>query len=392
MRHPILLVVGVLLVCSTAMPAAGQDEGTPVLRVRALKAERLAALPQAAAAAKGPKTVVVDCTKKNSSISDALAKNTGPLVIEIHGICKENVLVERNDLTLRGVDPASDGIQGVIADPQPAALVIAYANRILLENMFVADSPGTGVTARYSIVDMRNCRIANNGGNGLQISASSGLTGTELVVSNNAGIGINSQRGGYVTCLGCRLEGNRTAASVRLGGFMTLLDTVVSGGTDGTVYAGITATDGGSYIDLDCVNGDSTTYPFCSVNVTGSAAYAYGGGQAHLIGVGPFTGRLWARDGGWVGVYGGQQTLPGTSINRIGESSRLTTGGTPAANGNPGLTKLGTTQLEIFSRASLYDATELLTTLTCTSGSDAWSDIPYLAAQVIGCTNVPKKP
>jgi hypothetical protein len=382
MRRPILLAAVVLLVCSVSTPAAGQDERTPVSRLKALKAERLAARPQATAAAIAEKTVAVNCAK-HDSISAALAKNTGPLVIELRGVCKENVLIERNDVTLRGADPASDGIQGVTADPQPiAALQLSYANRILLENMFVADSPGFGVRAIFSVVEMRNCRIARNGGNGIQINSSSGLTGTGLVVLQNTGAGITSQRGGFVSCLGCRLEDNHPAAQSRLGGFMTLLDTVVSGNQ------GIRASEPGSYIDVDCVTVVST-YP-CSVNVQRSAAQAFSGGQANLWGVGAFTGAVSASEGGWVGVYGGQQTLPvGIIANQISDSARLTT---DMAEDSGPTTKLANTHLSIFARAALYDATELLGTLTCDSGADAWSDTPYPAAQVGTCKNVPTTP
>jgi hypothetical protein len=384
MRRPILLAAVVLLVCSVSTPAAGQDERTPVSRLRALKAELLAAHPQATAAAIAEKTVAVNCAK-HGSISAALASNPGPppLVIELRGICKENVLIERNDVTLRGADPASDGIQGVTADPQPiAALLLSYANRILLENMFVADSPGAGVGALFSAVDMRNCRIASNGGPGIHISASSVLTGTLLVVSQNTGAGINSQRMGRVICTGCRLEDNHPAATSQFGGFMTLWDTKVSGAQ------GIRAGGPGSYIDVDCVTVVSA-YP-CSVNVQKSAAQAFSGGQATLWGVGAFTGAVSASEGGWVGVYGGEQTLPaGIIANQISDSARLTA---DMAEDSGPTTKLANTHLSIFARAALYDATELLGTLTCDSGADAWSDTPYPAAQVATCKNVPTTP
>ena len=376
MRRPVLLVVGVLLACSAAVPLAAQDESAPVSRLRAIKAERLAEHAQATASAIAAKTVVVDCAK-GGSISAAMAKNTGPLVIELRGTCKENVRIERSDLTLRGADPAIDGIQGVTTDPLPdAALGLWYANRILLENMFVTNSPSAGVGAWYSAVEMRNCRIANNGGSGVHISLSS-LTGTALAVSQNGGAGINSQRVGRVICLGCRLEGNHPAATSRTGGFMTLWDTVVSGNQ------GIVAWDGGSYIDVDCLTAGSD-YP-CSVDVLGNAIQASSGGMAGLWGVGAFTGRISA-SGGFVDVYGGQQTLPAGSTNQISRSALLTTG-VAEAGGPP--TTLGTTRLDRFARAILDNETELSGTLTCSSGADAWSDRWYPEAQVIGCKNVP---
>ena len=386
MRRPILLVVGVLLVCLAAMPAAGQDESTRALRLKALKAERLATLPQAAAAAIAAKTVVVDCAK-GGSISAALANNTGPLVIKLRGTCRENVRIERNDLTLRGTDPARDGIQGVAANPQPnAALELWYSNRVVLENLFVTDSPTSGVGAWFSALEMRNCRIERNGGAGIHISAASGLTGTELVVSSSANVGIHSLRQGYVTCTGCRLENPSVdtvsfwgIAASSSGGVMTLWDTVVSG------PGGIAAFDAGSYIDVDCVNVVSN-YP-CSINNTqGSVARAYSGGIAALWGVGAFTGLLNA-NGGEVAVYGGQQTRPDARPNRVSDFGRLTTG--MAEDGGP-TTTLGNTVLNRFAHAMLWDGTLLSETLVCGSGSDAWSDTPYPAAQVIGCANVPK--
>lgn len=380
MRHPILLAVAILLICSAATPAAGQDERTPASRLRALKAERVAARPQAAPAAVSGKTVSVNCAK-GESISAALSKNTGPLVIELRGTCRENVLIERSDVTLRGANPASDGIQGVTAVPQPdAALAIYYANRIHLENLFVADSPGAGVGAWYSMLQMLNCRIARNGGIGIHISVSS-LDGTELVVSENASAGINSQREGRVICLGCRLVDNVPAATAQTDGFMTLWDTEVSGNQ------GIRAFGAGSYIDVDCFTAVST-YP-CSINVQRNAIQAFSGGEAGLWGVGAFNGAVTASGGGLVGVYSSQQTLPVGRINGIDDSARLTTGrvdvGEPAAI-------LGTTHLGIFARASLYDATELPGNLMCDSTADAWSDTAYPAAKVGTCKSVPTTP
>jgi hypothetical protein len=378
MRRPILVVVVVLLVCSVAMPVAGQDESTPLSRLRALKAERLGALPKAAAAAIAAKTVVVDCARRET-LAAAMAKNAGPLVIELRGTCRENVRIERNDLTLRGADPAADGIQGVTAEP---AVDLHHANRVLLEKLFVADSPGIGVGAWFSEVEMRNCRIAGNGGSGIHASASSSLTGTELEVSPNGGRGILSYRGAFVSCTGCRLDGGDHFAAVSLdGGFMTLWNTVVAG------QRGISALGPGSYIDVDCFN--VVSVHDCSVDVTGPAARAVSGGDAALIDVGEFRGPVSAYSGGEVGVLGGEQTLPAGLFNEISDSAQLSTGAWEA--GAPG-TVLANTHLSRFARAFLRDATVLSGTLTCESGADAWSDTPQPAARVVNCPNVPTLP
>jgi len=353
-----------------------QDEGMARPRL-----ERIVPPSAAGAATTAAKTVLVDCAK-GGSISAALAKNTGPLVIEVRGICRENVRIERDDLTIRGANPASDGIRGVTADPQTAAaLELYYANRTRLENFSVSDSPGAGVGAWWSQLVMLNCRIERNGYTGIIISATSALTGKELVVSSNWR-GISCQRGGWVQCTGCTLEGNANwAATSLLGGDMTLLDTVVSGGR------GIWARDAGSYVDVDCGSVVSS-YP-CSIHVSGDAASAGSGGIAYLYVVGQFTGRVQAANGGRVYVYEGQQN-PGTYLpNNIWNSGWLETG---IALSGGSATTLGRTILWNFAHAILENATQLLDTLECETGSDAWSDTPYPKAQVLNCVNVPTIP
>jgi hypothetical protein len=162
---------------------------------------------------------------------------------------------------------------------------------------------------------------------------------------------------------------------------MTLLDTVVSGGR------GIWARGPGSYVDVDCGSVVSS-YP-CSIHVSGDAASAGSGGIAYLYVVGQFTGRVQAANGGRVYVYEGQQN-PGTYLpNNIWNSGWLETG---IALSGGSATTLGRTILWNFAHAILENATQLLDTLECETGSDAWSDTPYPKAQVLHCVNVPTIP
>ena len=64
------------------------------------------------AAAQTTVTVKVDCTK-GGSINKALDqnKNARSLILEIGGMCTENVIVTRDRVTLRGINPSIDGIQ-----------------------------------------------------------------------------------------------------------------------------------------------------------------------------------------------------------------------------------------------------------------------------------------
>jgi len=365
-----------LLLCPPAMPVAGQDDAGPRARLKALEAERLFALSPAAAPTAPAKTVVVNCAK-GGRISTALANNDGPLVIEVRGICPENLRIERNDLTLRGRDPARDGVQGVAADPQPSALEFYHANRISLENISVSDGPGRGIGAWYSDLTMTNCRVERNGSTGVHVSAASGLTGSGLVVSHNHGSGILSQRQALTQCLDSRLDGNTGFAGYAAWNGVLILGAQISG------EKGILACCG-AYVEVYCEDGASES--LCGLDATDTAvSVGDRGGTANLYGVGPFSGRVMAWSGGSVGIWGGQQSLPVGVSNVLSDSARLSTG---AWEGGPP-TSLAETNLNLFSRAGLLDGTVLQGTLRCHSGSDAWSDTPYPAGKAIDCAHVP---
>jgi len=371
-------VLGALLGLA-ATPLAGQDEASPRARWQALRAERLSAFPPAAVATTPAKTVLVDCTK-GARISDALAQNAGPLVVKVRGICRENLRIERNDVTLRGRDPATDGVQGVAADPQPSALEFYHANRISLENISISDSPGQGIGAWYSDLTMTNCRVERNGATGMLISAASGLNATGVVVSQNHSSlfgGIHAQRQALVQCVDCRLEGNVPFAAFARFNAVLILGGKVSGGK------GI-AVSSGAYGEVYCEG--ASVESECGIDVTDVAVDAEGeGSTAALYGVRPFTGRLNAWSGGRVDIWGAEQILPPGSTNDFAQSAWLST----YAGEGGAATSLGATRLDVFSRAALWAGTVLQDYLSCGNGSDAWSDSPYPAAQVSGCEHVP---
>jgi hypothetical protein len=366
MKPSMLRVGAALLLCLAATSATSQEETSPLARLEALKAERLSTVPQATVSTTPAKSVVVNCAK-GDSISAALAKNTGPLVIEVRGICQENVWIERSDVTLHGLDPASDGIRGVAP---PAAIEINYARRVKLVNISVTDSPLRGIVARYSDVAIGNCWVIRNVGTGV-LGVNAFVSGSELLASNNGGDGIRSDFAGYFVCEGCRLTDNGAfAARSREGGVMDIYDSVISGNSG--VGAGL-----GGRVDVTC-SGLETSYP-CSLEASGNAASAWVGSLARLW-VPRFTGVIGATDNSEVQIWGGEQTTSNGAVNWVG--GRLTTGPWGAAN-----TRLGTTNLFAFSRGVLY-GTELLGTLTCDSGADAWSDTLYPASKVSGCAHV----
>lgn len=97
----------------------------------------LLAFGASAAIAQTTATVNVDCSK-GKSINKALDqhKNAQSLIVEIEGMRHENVVVTRDSVTLRGANPATDGIQAVANATQiDAALWVRGAHQVVDENL-----------------------------------------------------------------------------------------------------------------------------------------------------------------------------------------------------------------------------------------------------------------
>ncbi len=386
MKHTMLRVGAALLLCLAATHVTSQDASSPLAHLKALRAERLSALPQAAVSTTPAKIVYVYCAK-GGSISAALAKNIGPLVIEVRGICAENVRIERGDVTLHGLDPASDGIRGVVTDPQPfAAVELHYANRTRIENIAIVDSPSGGLLATsFTDVVMQNCRIEGNSKSGVYATGPSVIQMNGSVVSRNSFFGLSAFGGGYLSCVGCVVEDNARFAARCDGAASSLVlgDSIVSG-TGGVFVSGCKD----AYVD--CVN-YGTGHP-CRLSVrpgTGSAkgqAVLVGSGEVYLLGV-PLTGFLAAFYGSTVYLDTVQQTET-TRANSFDSGSTLVTSVSwwPDAPESA----LLDTNVGVFSHAVLEAGTRLDGTLTCHSGGDAWADASVnTTGKVSGCEHVP---
>lgn len=398
----VLVAVGWAHGGSAAPPAVlGIDE--PELDVpleapatpRARKAELLARAESLRAAAPAkpatPATpAVVNCAN-GDSLQKAIEKSPDEATIEVRGLCNENVRIEGRRLTLRGADPAADGIRGVAADPPAtAALEVWYSGLVHLENLSIRHSGGIGLGLWYSGAEVRNCDVTGNATIGLHVSSGSFLDGTELEISGNGRQGLNVQRNALAFCRGCRLENNATWAAVaNFGGLLSVLDGVITGGR------GIQALNG-SYADIDCVSEDNP-YP-CSLNVTAVAAFAINNSTAATWGAGPFAGQLAAFDRGEIYVYGAQQTSTGVGPtgnprpNFFDYSSTLVVEPHFDAAGVGHQSQLaGSTHINTFSRALLIDGSAINGTLSCASAGDAWADagVTVSGAAISGCEHVP---
>lgn len=109
---------------------------------------------------KGPpeKTVTVDCSK-GKTIANALQAAAESLVIEIRGICDEDVYLNRSDVTLRGSDPNVDGIRGVKpADVPGGVLTVERANNVVIENLGILDGLRDGLL----LLDVGSVQVLNS--------------------------------------------------------------------------------------------------------------------------------------------------------------------------------------------------------------------------------------
>src|SRR5688572_12526718 len=133
-----------------------------------------ATAPSAAAQAPAA-TEKVDCSK-GESINKALSKHqgAGSLVVELTGMCQENVVVTRDRVTLRGTDPATDGIQAVgNVEQTDAAVWVRSAQLVTLENLKLTGG-FTGLLATDTNVPFLlviNCRLDGNVQWGAQLEA-----------------------------------------------------------------------------------------------------------------------------------------------------------------------------------------------------------------------------
>jgi hypothetical protein len=191
----------------------------------------------AAAAAYGkdnPKTIQVDCGK-GQSLNAALNDAAAMLVVEFSGVCAEDVLIARGNVTLRGTEAGAT----IAGAPSPAlaapAVAVRSATAVVLKDFAVHDGDRRGIDVREassvtidgvvsngnfsdglfvgqgSSVFIRNSSFANNGGDGIGVWQSSTVAfeGTITLNGNQrAGLLLSGGSEGSVTFFGGHVTAN----------------------------------------------------------------------------------------------------------------------------------------------------------------------------------------
>jgi hypothetical protein len=352
-----------------------------------MKSEAMAQLAQKrvpAVAAKKP--ITVDCAK-GDSVQEAIDNHSGTIVVEVRGLCIENVSIENRNVTLHGLSAANDGLQSPNTSP---ALLVNDSNDTRVENLSLSNNPGAALQILDSFVVLTNCVANNNntatgpGSTAIIASTDSFLDATNLTMANNQRNAVAVQRGANFFCHGCDFTNNvGFAATASRGGLLSLLSSTV------TQRFGIRATIE-AYADIDCIS-EVSAHP-CSMQATGRAAQAFGGAVAYLYGAGDFTGQVDASDRAVIGVYGARQLAtgqPGLGPSRNVVSSFGRMYAVAAFDVVPALSSriLGTDATN-FGRILVTDDTEVAGTIQCSSAGDAWLDPTVVAApgaSVTGC-------
>jgi len=173
------------------------------------------------------RTVRVDCSTGHS-INKAFNrhKNADALIIEIDGICDENVLVQRDNVTLSGINPdeygePTDGIQAVSTDPDAppnfgATLLIRDVLNVTVENLKL-----TGGAVGLRIVDsgsgpllrifVKNCSLEENTNRGLTLARTVAQFEHTVIAENSQGA-IATNRSNFF-CEHCLIEGTLLGTS-----------------------------------------------------------------------------------------------------------------------------------------------------------------------------------
>ena len=132
-------------------------------------------------------TKVIDCAAGNSIQYQIDTRNPEKsLTLLIRGICSQNVLVNRDDVTLAGESPlAADKVAGTIT--------ILGAKRVLIRNLTVSSPNGVGIEAiENAALKIEDSKIENNGTDGVFVRSGAHATIRRTSLSHNGQAGAST--------------------------------------------------------------------------------------------------------------------------------------------------------------------------------------------------------
>ncbi len=174
------------------------------------------------------KTVEVDCSN-GQTIGKALERGNEdkPLMVVVQGICSENVVIDRDDVTLRG-EKKGDGVTGL--NPTKDTILIDVARRVVIDNLTVIGGKNGIVGARGASFTVQDSTIQNSAGppssngDGIKVVRNSQALIHKNVIENHPVYGISVGTGSNATITANEIRnsgdsgiGVSQAASARIG-------------------------------------------------------------------------------------------------------------------------------------------------------------------------------
>jgi nitrous oxidase accessory protein NosD len=149
------------------------------------------------------KTIEVECTK-GETIARALRKGNEdkPLVVVVRGICSENVVIDRDDVTLQG-NTSGDGVTGL--DPTKDTILIDGARRVVIDDLIVTGGKNGITGTRGASFAVKNSTIQNSAGtpssngNGIDVRQNSQALVHNNLIENHPVYGISVNGGSNAT-------------------------------------------------------------------------------------------------------------------------------------------------------------------------------------------------
>lgn len=326
-------------------------------------------------------TVKVKCSS-GQSINTALKQhpNAKSLIVEIEGMCSENVIVTRDNVTLRGTSPASDGIQAIASTtPTDVGLWVRGAHQVNIENLKLTGGFAGLLATEVSTTNLEivNCRLEGNRAHGALLEyALIEAEDTVFASNGNVNAGVFSSRLACTRCtfsdpLGNGALGTRRENVLAQRSTVLLFESELANGAINLLqtFLGITDSTISAHAPDASVFGSQSIFNLTRVQVTGPMRFNQSS-NAVLLGV--------TQSGS------GPNVVDENAFVRIGNASPVT-GGPPSIPSNV----LGFV-LRNFSNFSLTQTSQISGNLNCAAGGNAFCTTPANVSGTSNCALCPK--
>jgi hypothetical protein len=344
----------------------------------------LQATPAPPAAAQAPAPIEKVNCQKGESVNKALTRHAGAaaLVVEISGVCHENVVVTRDRVTLRGTDPDDDGIEAIAnVEQHDAALWVRGAQFVRVENLKLSGG-FTGLTAtdtNLPFLHLLNCRVEDNVQFGLQLEVAL-LTAEDTTIGPNTRFNVGAFAGSRFECRDCTITTPptstvRDSVFIASGSQLLLFDSTVTGG-------GINVGNSSANV----VDSSLAAFP-----APGAASVIGGASSNVVLTRTQVEGPMRFSQGATALLFGVTQTpgsSPGPTPNFADEAAYVKIGNASPAVPVPGPPPIASNvlgfNLSNFSNASLLQTSQVTGNINCSLGANA---VCPLSANVSGTAN-----